>query len=92
MESLATLGPLGRVYKRPLQREFRQRWDLRSQRWDDHLASGLWFSQSVAPWLDQAWLEESVPIRDPPPNRELYTDAAPLDGEAHMGSFGCSCS
>ena len=87
MESMATLIPLGRVYKRPLQREFKQRWDQRSQRWDVPLASGLWFSQSVAPWLDQDWLEEGVPIREPNPDKELYTDASLLGWGAHMDSL-----
>ena len=84
MESMATLIPLGRVFKRPLQREFRLRWDQCSQRWDDQLATGPWFSQSVAPWLERAWLEEGVPIRDPVPDKELFTDASLLGWGAHM--------
>ena len=87
MESLATLIPLGRVYKRPLQREFRQRWDQKTQRWDEPLASGLWFYQSVEPWLDQSWLEEGVPIRDPLPDKQLFTDASLLGWGAHMDSL-----
>ena len=87
MESLATLIPLGRVFKRPLQREFKKRWNQASQQWDHPIASGPWFSQAVTPWLDRDWLEGGVPIQDPPPDLELFTDASLLGWGAHMGSL-----
>ena len=87
MESLSTLIPLGRVFKRPLQREFGSRWDQGSQQWSQPIASGPWFAQAVAPWLNRAWLEEGVPIGDPSPDLELYTDASLLGWGAHMGNL-----
>ena len=87
MESLAPLVPLGRAYKRPLQREFKSRWVQGSQQWDSPIASGLWFQQAVEPWMNRAWLEEGVPIQDPPADWELFTDASLLGWGAHMGSL-----
>lgn len=85
MESMASLIPLGRVYKRPLQREFKARWDQTTQLWDQEIPVGPWLRSTVLPWRDPLWLQEGVPIVMPPPDRDLFTDASLLGWGAHMG-------
>ena len=83
MESLATIVPLGRAYKRPLQRLFRERWQQSRDPWDRMIPLGPWFTEAVRPWMDEAWLQEGVPIVLPPPDKELFTDASMIGWGAH---------
>lgn len=76
MESLAPIVPLGRLLKRPLQREFRQRWNQAFQPWDAPIQLGPWFLSSTSQWLDLSLLASGVPIVSPTPEVELYTDAS----------------
>ena len=61
MESLSALVPLGRLYKRPLQRQLASRWS-HPQGWDVQVQLGLWFVDATAQWVDQSWLTLGVPI------------------------------
>ena len=46
MESMASLLPLGKAFKRPLQWEFKERWCQGLALWDDKIPLGPWFWQS----------------------------------------------
>ena len=90
MESLAPIIPLGRLMKRPLQREFRQRWDQTSQPWDALIQLGPWFLSSTSQWLDSSLLASGVPIVDPTPEVELYTDASCVGWGGHANSLSAA--
>ena len=82
MESVSSLLPLGRVYKRPLQREVNKRFS-RDSPWDSVVPLGPWFNISILQWTNQQWLHSSVPIR-PRQNRiYLYSDASLTGWGAH---------
>jgi hypothetical protein len=84
MESLAPLVPLGRLYKRPLQREFHSRWTQAVDCWDQLVALGPWFQEAVSQWLSRSWLLVGVPIVQPPPQRDMFTDASLMGWGAHL--------
>ena len=82
MESVSTLLPLGRVFKRPLQREVLKFFSKDSP-WDAVVPLGPWFTTAVIQWTNQQWLHSSVPIR-PRQNRIfLYSDASLTGWGAH---------
>ncbi|XP_076438995.1 uncharacterized protein LOC143277910 [Babylonia areolata] len=90
MESLAALVPLGRLHKRPFQRHFQDRWSQSSQTWDTRIPLGTWFSQSTQRWMDMQWLNAGVPISNPTPDAELYTDASNMGWGTHMENHTAS--
>ena len=92
MESLAPLLPLGRLHKRLCQRTFRSLWSQSEQSWDHLVPLGLQFSLAVRQWKNQTWLSSGVPITNPPPDLQLYTDASCKGWGAHMGSLSTSGS
>ena len=83
MESFAMIVPLGRVFKRPLQRLFRACWKQSRDSWDQKISLGPHFAQALLPWTDKDWLQKGVPIVLPPPDKELFTDASMLGWGAH---------
>ena len=89
MESLATLIPLGRLYKRPLQRQLAQRWS-HAQGWDVQVPLGPWFLDVTDQWMDQSWLLTGVPIVMACPTLELYTDASTHGWGAHVDEFSAA--
>ena len=90
MESLSALLPLGKAHKRPLQRAFALRWSQASGSWEDRLELGPWFHHATRQWMDQDWLNSSVPIRLGEPEMEIYTDASNLGWGAHVHSLTAS--
>ena len=90
MESLAPLVPLGHVHKRKFQRQFRKRWHQSHQSWEFQLPLGVWFSRSLAQWLDEEWLQLGVPIAPPPCEEELFTDASNVGWGAHVAHLEAS--
>ena len=81
MESLALLLPLGRVYKRPLQRVESLR--FLHLPWDHPVPVGPWLHASVIQWLNPDWIRSAVPIRPIAPRVYLHTDASMLGWGAH---------
>ena len=84
MESLATLVPLGRLHKRPLQRGFALRWSATLNSWDDQVRLGEWFLTATEQWLDRHWLLTGVPLVPPDPQLQLFTDASTHGWGAHV--------
>ena len=84
MESLASLVPLGRLYKRPLQRGLALRWSQTRGDWDEQIALGDWFLQATVRWLDLPWLTSGVPLVTPTPRLQLFTDASSVGWGAHV--------
>ena len=66
MESLATLLPLGRVHKRPLQRELSRRFDQSSGQWNMKIPTFPWLHQAVSQWLNRDLINQQVPNSLPP--------------------------
>jgi len=89
MESVANLIPLGRVEKRPLQREVKNRASLPLD-YDQSLVLGPWFTQAVSPWLNREWLTSGVPISPERPEQYLYSDASLHGWGAHLGALSVS--
>ena len=86
MESMASLIPLARCYKRPLQREVRLRFaDLTNL--DARVQTGPWLRLALNQWLDPRWIHSTVPIRPLPPQVFLHTDASTRGWGAHC-QFG----
>ncbi|KAK7096457.1 hypothetical protein V1264_005753 [Littorina saxatilis] len=90
MESMATLVPLGRVYKRPFQAALSSLWEPASQDWDKIVPTQGWFSHATARWLDLDWISQGVPISLPPPDIDLFTDASMAGWGAHIGGQAAS--
>ena len=84
MESLAALVPLGRLFKRPLQRGLSQRWSPTRGSWDDRIQLGDWFLLATDRWLDVAWLSSGVPLVPATPQLQLFTDASSVGWGAHV--------
>ena len=80
MESLSTLLPLGRVWKRPFQRAFRDHFHQASQVWDSQVPLAGWFIETTRKWRDPSFLSQRVPILSPREDMTLYTDASGLKG------------
>ena len=80
MESLAPLLPLGRAWKRPFQRGFRDQFRLVGKVWDAQIPLLGWFLEATRQWRDPAWLALSVPIHTPDADLTLYTDASGFEG------------
>ena len=87
LESLALLLPLGRLYKRPLQRWVRQRWTQGVMPWSHRLSLDQSFWDTLAQWSDQRWLSLGVPIVPPAPEEELFSDASNQGWGAHVSSL-----
>ena len=84
LESLASLVPLGRLLKRPLQRGLRDRWNTISLPWDHPVELGQLWLAAVLRWYDTAWLLQGVPVSLPPPSAHLFTDASMQGWGAHL--------
>lgn len=82
MESMATLLPLARVYKRPLQRDVSARVVVRTD-FNQPVVLGAWFLAATQQWTDQVWLHSSVPIRPPGQTVYLHTDASTAGWGGH---------
>lgn len=88
MESLAPLLPLGRLWKRPFQRELRDRFLQVGRNWDAQIPLFGWFLSLTAQWRDQAWLSSRVPVHAPVQDVTLYTDASGEEGwGGHLDLF-----
>ena len=83
MESMASLLPLARVYKRPLQRAVASRFGVNAP-WDSKVSLQGWFWDAVSQWLDPQWLASSVPIRPQGSTVYLHTDASKVGWGAHL--------
>ena len=90
MESLASLVPLGRLHKRPLQRGLALRWSPSQGAWDDQIVLGPWFLQATERWLDPLWLKSGVPLVLPTPQLQLFTDASSFGWGAHVESLSAA--
>ena len=90
MESLAPLLPLGRLHKRPFQREFQSRWNQTTQPWDTLIPLDDWLVETTRQWHDTAWLTQGVPIHAPSGDVVLYTDASHHGWGAHVDSLVAS--
>ena len=75
MESVSSLVPLGRMYKRYLRREV-SRLFTKVSPWDSVVPIGPWFYSLVHQGTNQQWLLSSVPIRSRQNRIFLYTDAS----------------
>jgi hypothetical protein len=89
MESMATLLPLARVYKRPLQREVSARIVVRTD-YNQQIVLGAWFVDATQKWTDREWLVSSVPIRHTGPTVYLYTDASKAGWGGHTDTSSVS--
>jgi hypothetical protein len=89
MESMATLLPLARVFKRPLQREISARIAIRTD-YNQQVALGAWFVEVTQKWTDREWLNSSVPIRTMGPTVYLYTDASKTGWGGHTDTSSVS--
>ena len=87
MESMASLLPLGKAFKRPLQWEFKERWCQGLALWDDKIPLGPWFCKAVSPWMDMEVIMAMSPLHHPSPQLHLFTDSS-LEG--WRGSHGQS--
>lgn len=83
MESMVPFVPTAGALKRPLQRGFRERWSQAQGSWEDPVALGQWFARAVSPWRRRDFLLAGVPITEPPPEVELFTDASHAGWGAH---------
>ena len=83
MESVSTLLPLARVYKRPLQRELAARFPPQPD-WECKIPTGPWLRVALNQWLDDDWLHSSVPIRPVNPRVYLHSDASNMGWGAHF--------
>ena len=90
MESLAPLLPLGRLHKRPLQREFHKRFNQAKEKWSKVILIHPWFNQVTDRWRDEFWLNSVVPIVPPDPKATVFTDASEVGWGAHMGNLTAS--
>ena len=79
MESMASLLPLGRAFKRSLQWELKERWCQRLALWDTNILLGQWFVSAVAPWMDLDFLTSMSPLHHRSPQLHLFTDSS-LEG------------
>ena len=87
MESMASLLPLARVHKRPLQRELNMRFSQSRESWNKRIWLQDWFTQSVQQWLDLSWIHLSVPLTLPKPSHEIFVDASQKGWGAHSSSL-----
>ena len=87
MESMSPILTLGRLFKRPLQRAFRDRWNQREESWDKRIVLGPWFQQATAQWLILDWLAAGDAISFPQPEETLFTDASNAGWGGHVGSL-----
>lgn len=83
MESMADLLPLGRVYKRPLQRQLAANFKQSQEPWSKNILLVPWFQEVVAQWRIPMWLNSSVPLTMPPHVHEVYVDASQQGWGAH---------
>ena len=90
MESMASLLPLGKAFKRPLQWEFRERWCQGLALWDDKIPLGPWFCKAVSPWMDMEVIMAMSPLHHPSPQLHLFTDSSLEGWGAHMDSHMAS--
>ncbi len=90
MEAMVPVVPLAGVYKRPFQREFRSRWSQAVSDWEAPVPLIPWFQETTAQWLTPGFLSSGVPITDPPPTAELFTDASHLGWGAHLAHHQAS--
>ena len=90
MESLSPLLPLGRLHKRPLQRQLKLRWNQTTDSWDELVSLVGWFKEAISQWMDIKWLTRGVPISLPTPQQELYTDASVVGWGAHFEEHSAS--
>ena len=90
MESMASLLPLGRAFKRSLQWELKERWCQRLALWDTNILLGQWFVSAVAPWMDLDLLTSMSPLHHPSPQLHLFTDSSLEGWGAHMDNHMAS--
>ena len=90
MESLASLIPLARLHKRPLQRALAHRWSWVTHGWNAVVPLGSWFVDATNKWLDDAWLRAGVPITSSPCQRRVFTDASLIGWGAHLDDLSVS--
>ena len=90
MESMASLLPLGRAFKRSLQWELKERWCQRLALWDTNILLGQWFVSAVAPWMDLDFLTSMSPLHHPSPQLHLFTDLSLEGWGAHMDNHMAS--
>ena len=90
MESMASLLPLGKAFKRPLQWEFKERWCQGLALWDDKIPLGPWFCKAVSPWMDMEVIMAMSPLHHPSPQLHLFTDSSLEGWGAHMDSHMAS--
>ena len=90
MESMATLVPLGRVYKRPFQAALNSIGNPSSQGWQVSVRLESWFQQTTEQWL-KPWISQGVLITPPPRSEEdLFTDASLSGCGAHLSHHTAS--
>ena len=87
MESMSLLLPLGRLHKRSVQRFFMREWLAGSKKWYRLIPVKEDFLRATSQWLDLDWLNQGVPITNPPPQEVLFTDASQGGWGAHLGNL-----
>jgi len=89
MESMATLLPAARVFKRPFQRELTSRVDL-SLGYNQLINLEGWLRPATAMWTDQGWISSAVPIRPMNSAVYLFTDASTQGWGGHTDTLTVS--
>ena len=90
MESLAPLIIVGRIPKRPLQRQLKHQWSMSYNTLEKQIYLQPWINQLAQTWLTAPWLSQGVPLTLPPPSQEIFTDASHFGWGAHMGQLSIS--
>ena len=90
MESLASIVPLGRVHKRPLQFRLKGKRSSSTRSLSQLLSVGRWFWRDVRIWTNTNWLSRGVPLVPLAPTVFLYTDASLAGWGGHLGSSTAS--
>ena len=90
MESLAPLIQVGRIPKRPLQRQLKKQWSMSKHSLDFQIQLQPWIKQLAQIWKNSDWLRQGVPITQPAPLVEIYTDASHFGWGAHMDRWSTS--
>jgi hypothetical protein len=84
MSSMLDLVPNSSLRYRPLQAAVAALWNQELDDWDLRIPLPTSVKTLIRPWTKEPWLHSSVPIRPPPPDVTLCTDASNTGWGAHL--------